>query len=166
MTITYTDAYRTAFVEYLRRGTPIRLSLKQAGNMDQYVWRTRRDERVRRSHWMNDGRVFSWADPPATGHPGEDYNCRCEAVPLSLARPSSDFTSSPRASRRAMIGGPTAISFAITIMAAGHAVTLLEIGHLREIAEQYAHGDGAEGTFRRLADQIADEARASSAGVA
>jgi SPP1 gp7 family putative phage head morphogenesis protein len=80
MNITHTQAYRTAFVEYLRRGTPIRLSLKQAGITDQYVWRTRRDERVRRSHRMNDGRVFSWADPPATGHPGEDYNCRCEAV--------------------------------------------------------------------------------------
>jgi hypothetical protein len=46
----------------------------------------------------------------------------------------------------------------------GRAVTLLEIGHLREIAEQYANGDGTEGAFRRLADQIADAARASGVG--
>ncbi len=37
MTITYTEAYRTAFVEYLRRGTPIRLSLKQAGISDRLL---------------------------------------------------------------------------------------------------------------------------------
>ncbi|WP_116600310.1 hypothetical protein [Primorskyibacter marinus] len=46
----------------------------------------------------------------------------------------------------------------------GRAVTLLEIGHLREIAEQYAYGDETQGAFRRLADQIADAARASGAG--
>ena len=40
----------------------------------------------------------------------------------------------------------------------------MEIGHLREIAEQYAYDDGAEGAFRRLTDQIADKARASGAG--
>ena len=81
MNIIHTDAYRTAFVEYLRRGTPIRLSLKEAGGTDRYVWRTQRDERLRPSHRMNDGRIFSWSDPPDTGHPGEDYNCRCEAIP-------------------------------------------------------------------------------------
>lgn len=81
MNIIHTDAYRTAFVEYLRRGTPIRLSLKEAGVTDRYVWRTQRDERVRPSHRMNDGRIFSWSVPPDTGHPGEDYNWRCEAVP-------------------------------------------------------------------------------------
>lgn len=97
MNIIHTEAYRAAFAEYLRKGTPIRLTFKQAGLSDQYVWRTRRDERVRRSHRMNDGRVFSWADAPATGHPGEDYNCRCEAVPYSPGETEfgfHEFTSS------------------------------------------------------------------------
>lgn len=40
----------------------------------------------------------------------------------------------------------------------------MEIGHLREIAEQYAYGDGAEGAFRRLANQIADQARKNGPG--
>ncbi|WP_442872598.1 phage minor head protein [Cognatishimia sp. SS12] len=45
--------------------------------------RTRRDSRVRPSHAENDGRVFEWNDPPATGHPGDDYGCRCTAEPYS-----------------------------------------------------------------------------------
>lgn len=49
--------------------------------IDRYVWQTSGDERVREEHQANDGQVFSWNDPPATGHPGEDINCRCVAVP-------------------------------------------------------------------------------------
>ncbi len=164
MNIIYTDAYRTAFAEYLRRGTPIRSSLKQAANTERYVWRTQRDERVRPSHRMNDGRIFSWSDPPSTGHPGEDYNCRCEAVPYfpgSTEYGFFEFTTGLASSydrwtnsdfvRHYYVGG-------------GRAVHLLEIGHLREIAEQYAYGDGAEGAFRRLADQIANAARSQGTG--
>lgn len=44
MTTLNPEVYRTAFVEYLRKGTPIHLSLKQARITDQYVWRTRRDK--------------------------------------------------------------------------------------------------------------------------
>lgn len=164
MTTTYTEAYRTAFVEYLRRGTPIRLSLKQAGITDQYVWRTLRDERVRPSHRMNDGRVFSWSDPPATGHPGEDYNCRCEAVPFVADETEfgyHEFTTSLASSYDRWTNSDFVDHY---YNGGGRAVTLLEIGHLREIAEQYAYGDGTEGAFRRLVDQIADEARASGAG--
>ena len=49
--------------------------------IDKYVWQTAGDERVREEHAANDGQVFSWNDPPATGHPGEDIQCRCVAVP-------------------------------------------------------------------------------------
>lgn len=48
----------------------------------KYIWRTSQDERVRDSHKRKEGKVFSWNNPPAdTGHPGEDYNCRCTAEP-------------------------------------------------------------------------------------
>ena len=75
--------YRKAFLEYLRKGTPIARSIKQGQTTSHYIWRTRQDNKVRSSHAANDGRVFSWDNPPSTGHPGEDYNCRCwaEAVP-------------------------------------------------------------------------------------
>jgi len=55
---------------------------------NRYVWQTRRDERVRPKHNVVHGKSFSWSNPPAVGrhgerlHPGQDYNCRCRAVPV------------------------------------------------------------------------------------
>ena len=48
----------------------------------RYRWSTSQDERVRPSHARLHGKIFSWDDPPSVGHPGEDYQCRCNAVPL------------------------------------------------------------------------------------
>jgi len=49
----------------------------------RYFWRTSLDERVRASHRVKEGRIFRWDQPPAdTGHPGEDYQCRCYAEPV------------------------------------------------------------------------------------
>jgi SPP1 gp7 family putative phage head morphogenesis protein len=81
MNIIRTKEYRHAFGQYLRKGTPIRLTFKDQHATPQYVWRTRGDAKVRPEHAANEGRLFSWGDPPATGHPGEAHNCRCEAVP-------------------------------------------------------------------------------------
>lgn len=49
--------------------------------IDQYIWQTSGDERVRPEHAANDGQIFDWDKPPATGHPGEDIQCRCVAIP-------------------------------------------------------------------------------------
>ena len=47
----------------------------------KYKWRTSDDERVRDSHAENDKKIFEWANPPPdTGHPGQDIQCRCEAI--------------------------------------------------------------------------------------
>jgi hypothetical protein len=54
MNINHTDAYRAAFLEYLRNGTPIRLAVKDADTTDRYVWQTRRDTKVRLSHRRNE----------------------------------------------------------------------------------------------------------------
>ena len=68
---------------------------KDAG-VEEYVWSTSGDERVRGNpaglwpqgrHYELDGKRFSWADPPEVApgrhcHPGEDYNCRCVALPV------------------------------------------------------------------------------------
>jgi SPP1 gp7 family putative phage head morphogenesis protein len=55
----------------------------------QYVWSTSHDQRVRSSHAELDHKIFSWDSPPvvdpATGrraNPGEDWNCRCLALPV------------------------------------------------------------------------------------
>lgn len=58
------------------------LRLKETG-IRRYVWNTMRDERVRPEHKKRDGKVFSWDDPPAGGHPGFDYQCRCYASPFA-----------------------------------------------------------------------------------
>ena len=48
---------------------------------DYYIWRTRKDEKVRGKHAEREGKIFNWHIPPTGGHPGEDYNCRCWAEP-------------------------------------------------------------------------------------
>ena len=63
----------------------------------RYRWSTSHDSRVRDCHAEMDGKEFSWDDPPEmwyetksrgrvyTGrrcHPGEDYLCRCCAIPV------------------------------------------------------------------------------------
>ncbi|WP_199262515.1 minor capsid protein [Paracoccus binzhouensis] len=140
------------------------LSLKQAGTTARYVWRCQGDDRVRMTHRANDGRVFAWDDPPTTGPPGEDYNCRCEAVPYIPGETEfafHDFTSvfTPNTIRWENLDFVNHDYFG-----GGQAVTLDEIGHLRDIAEQYAYRDGTEGAFRRLSGQIADAARGPGTG--
>ena len=51
---------------------------RQVGVDASYIWRTSMDERVRTTHEENNGKTFAWASPPlATGHPGNDVQCRC-----------------------------------------------------------------------------------------
>lgn len=47
----------------------------------QYIWRAQDDGKVRPEHAVNNGKIFSWDDPPSTGNPGEAYGCRCWAEP-------------------------------------------------------------------------------------
>jgi SPP1 gp7 family putative phage head morphogenesis protein len=47
----------------------------------KYRWVTVGDDRVRESHRSKNGKIFSWDSPPSdTGHPGDDYQCRCVAA--------------------------------------------------------------------------------------
>ncbi len=55
---------------------------QESAGINKYTWRTSQDERVRESHAEKEGEVFDWDNPPEdTGHPGEDYQCRCTAEP-------------------------------------------------------------------------------------
>jgi SPP1 gp7 family putative phage head morphogenesis protein len=65
------------------------LRQKEVG-VEKYIWRAVKDGATRPSHLRNDGKTFSWDDPPETGHPGEDYQCRCTAEPVL-----SEFISVP-----------------------------------------------------------------------
>jgi SPP1 gp7 family putative phage head morphogenesis protein len=47
-----------------------------------YTWQTSEDDAVRPSHEVKNGNTYDWDSPPAdTGHPGQDYQCRCVAIP-------------------------------------------------------------------------------------
>ena len=60
---------------------------KSAG-VQKYRWSTSGDSRVRERHKELNGHVFTWDNPPIIdelghrGHPGQDYNCRCLAIPI------------------------------------------------------------------------------------
>lgn len=56
---------------------------------DKYKWKTAGDGRVRGRHKELNNKICSWDDPPVVdkrtgrkGHPGEDYQCRCIAIPV------------------------------------------------------------------------------------
>ena len=56
---------------------------QQEVGVEEYVWSTSLDERVRSTHKKNEGKTFRWdTPPPVTGHPGHDINCRCVALPV------------------------------------------------------------------------------------
>lgn len=66
-----------------------KLEFLDAG-VDTYEWVTRKDDRVREWHRNLEGQIFSFDDPPEMEsgehcNPGEDYNCRCVAVPVFKA---------------------------------------------------------------------------------
>ena len=61
--------------------------------IDNYIWSTSHDSRVRHDHRELQGKVFSFSNPPitdkATGarnNPGEDFGCRCVAIPVMPER--------------------------------------------------------------------------------
>lgn len=52
----------------------------QDAGVTHYVWIGREDDLERPTHVANNNKIFAWANPPKqTGHPGEDYQCRCYA---------------------------------------------------------------------------------------
>ncbi len=57
---------------------------QKAAGIDEYVWTTSNDERVRDEHEELEGETFSWDEggDPEEGHPGEAVNCRCVAFPV------------------------------------------------------------------------------------
>jgi SPP1 gp7 family putative phage head morphogenesis protein len=51
--------------------------------IEEYQWQGVDDDRERESHVENNNQIFRWDSPPEeTGHPGDDVNCRCDALPV------------------------------------------------------------------------------------
>ncbi|MCZ0810930.1 phage minor head protein [Roseovarius sp. EGI FJ00037] len=60
---------------------------QQELGIEQYIWRSQDDTKVRDSHAEYDDQVFRWDEPPEDGHPGQAHNCRCYAEPVSPSTP-------------------------------------------------------------------------------
>lgn len=69
---------------------------QQGIGIDEYIWRTVKDERVvgrpggiypdgnkvHGDHYHREGKKFRWDTPPPDGHPGHPIQCRCWAEPI------------------------------------------------------------------------------------
>ena len=86
------DLYWARFVardQMAKLNADITQKAQTDAGITRYEWSTSDDSRVRASHAKLDGKIFSWDDPPIvdekTGrrcHPGQDYQCRCVALPI------------------------------------------------------------------------------------
>ncbi len=151
------NLYKKAFQAYLRKGTPIELSIKQARPTTHYIWRTRNDGKVRSSHAGREGQVFSWDDPPVGGHPGEDYNCRCTAEPYYPD--ISEYVHITIDGLGTKSGWSNTDFVNHYFNGGGRGVTLRQIGHSQKIIAAFIDRRGED-----LKDQIADAARRARAG--
>jgi SPP1 gp7 family putative phage head morphogenesis protein len=86
--------------QVLKLNAKITKARQTSAGVTEYIWTTSGDERVRgnpngkypnsdRDHFSLDGKRFRWVAPPVvnqktgeTAHPGEDYQCRCVAMPV------------------------------------------------------------------------------------
>lgn len=158
VTLIEPQEYRETFVQYLRKGTSIRFETKNAKPATHYIWRTRRDGKVRSAHAEREGQIFSWDNPPEGGHPREDYGCRCTAEPYLPE--ASEFM---EIALQGVSGSGAAWSSRDFVnhyyRGNGRGVTVRETGHLSAIISQYM----AE-VETRLKYQIARRARSKRNG--
>jgi SPP1 gp7 family putative phage head morphogenesis protein len=73
-----------------------------AAGIEEYTWSTSDDERVRSRHEELEGTTQRWDSPPIvdrkTGrraHPGNDFQCRCAAIPILPAEGLEEQQSPP-----------------------------------------------------------------------
>lgn len=77
--------------QVLKLNAQISRSRQQAVGVREYIWSTSRDERVRDMHLELEDTRQSYDNPPEIapgryGHPGDDYQCRCTAIPVMPER--------------------------------------------------------------------------------
>ena len=156
-----------AIIELVNR--EIKEETRESHTTTHYIWRTQDDNKVRSNHAKFNGRVFSWDNAPPTGHPGEDYNCRCWAEPFTPRQENlREFVAQTVTS--AAVDSETAWVredfFHHYRHANGKMVRLSEIGHLHSIinhAQIYDQGGGS--VFERVEKNIIRQARERGEGV-
>lgn len=163
--ITRTPAYKKAFSDYMRRGTPIVLTVKAAQEhaSTHYIWRTQGDNKVRATHAANNGKVFAWGNVPPTGHPGEDHGCRCTAEPYQ-PRVSEHLTQTVTSIVDEGLHRWEWYDFVRHFyFGEGRQIRLSDVGHLQTIIN-CARQRKVEQVFERLERQILRQARSIRSG--
>ncbi len=137
------------------------LEHKMYGGSTHYIWRTQEDDKVRLSHAANDGRLFAWDTRPDTGHPGEDYNCRCWAEPINAQEYANqmligEVNDNPRRWTNGDLND-------YYNSGNGGVLTLSQIGYLGYVIDHFANSvetsDGSTGGYQAVEKQIIAEAR-------
>lgn len=85
----------------LKLNAQISQERQASAGVSKYTWSTSLDERVRDRHRDLEGRVFSWSERTPIGYrPGEDYQCRCVAIPYIEALGQLNHVAEPNAAAR------------------------------------------------------------------
>lgn len=163
-------AYEKAFQLYLRYGFTKGLELKEDSHpTTHYIWRTSDDDKVRPSHAANEGKLFPWKNPPATGHPGEHYSCRCRAedyyglVDTLIGFQNSQQERVIAAIRQTLENTPKWLNKHFSLhyyFGEGKGVTLKQVGYLEEIKAYYE-----KVYFQIFIDQFITKAKLAPYGI-
>lgn len=98
--------------QVLKANSKLTQDRMQAAGFKRYRWSSGTDARVRPMHRELDGQVFSWDDPPVTNpqgdrnHPGQDYQCRCGAIPVFESDSAEESAAAVERSRALITGRP------------------------------------------------------------
>lgn len=124
-----------------------------------YIWHTRGDDKVRSAHAVNDGKVFAWENPPDTGHPGEDYGCRCWAEPVNAEEYARQtLISAVNDNPKKWTNTELTLHY---VNGGGQGVTLSQIGYLEDVITHYSE---TLDVYERVNQQIIDRSLASGVG--
>ena len=146
----------------IQRNTKIYAQTIESHLTTHYTWKAVGDGKTRKSHKDNHNKKFAWNKRPPTGHPGEDFGCRCVAEPYfdSLSDLIDDISAQLSLVRKLwkfMIlrsGKWTNSHFVANYYTASFNVTLGRIGHMNDAKRHYK-----DNYFDRFKDQIKDKAK-------
>ena len=95
--VTRSRAKLIARDQVLSLNAQITKTRQQAVGVEEYIWTTSKDSRVRPEHRAREGKRFRWDTPPPDGHPGEAIQCRCTPYPIlpELEEPREVDTEEP-----------------------------------------------------------------------
>ncbi|MFA5592715.1 MAG: peptidoglycan-binding protein [Micavibrio sp.] len=121
----------------------------------QYIWRTVEDDKVRKGHAEFNRTIRDWSDDP---DPGEEFNCRCWAEPVSaVAGLKQEIIELAKDSNKPWTNMDFVSHF---YFGGGQGKTLTEIGFLNAVI------DHAKKTmFENVLQQVAEKAKNTQEGV-